>query len=84
MTMLQRCDPEDTDKLSEAELEELIGEVMKAYEGPESTKDPFMSPMLATPDMLTGLPPVHLVVRCTECHLLWIESLVIGIYNPCT
>ncbi len=56
------CVPEEEDKLSEQEIEELVTELMKVFDSPEITKDPYMSPMLATPEMLAGLPPIHLVV----------------------
>lgn len=55
--------PEEKDKLSEQEIEELAVELLKTFDAPECTNDPYMSPMLATPEMLTGLPPIHLVVR---------------------
>ena len=64
------CVPEEGDKLSEQEIEELATELMKAFDSPAITNDPYMSPMLATPEMLAGLPPVHLVVRLAECTLL--------------
>ena len=56
------CVPKESDKLSELEIEELIDELAKVYEAPPITNDPYMSPVLAPPEMLTGLPPVHLVV----------------------
>ncbi len=58
----RQCVPEEQDKLSEQEIQELVVELMKTFDAAECTNDPYMSPMLATPEMLTGLPPIHLVV----------------------
>lgn len=35
---------------------------MKNFKDGDATKDPFMSPLLAPDEMLSGLPPVHIVV----------------------
>jgi len=64
--MVQR-EPDDKDKLTPIELEELLAEVMKMYESGPSTQDPFMSPLFATDDQLAGLPPVHIIVSMYCC-----------------
>ena len=56
-------EPLEEDRLSPAEIDQLIGEILKSFEDPEVTKDPLMSPALAPDKMLIGLPIVHLVVR---------------------
>lgn len=55
-------EPDEQDKLSPDEIEALVLEVMKTYQDPEVTKDPYMSPLLAPADMLTGLPTAHIIV----------------------
>ena len=55
-------EPDDKDKLTPAETEELLAEVMKGLDGGVCAEDPFMSPLLASNELLAGLPPVHIVV----------------------
>ena len=58
-----RQEPLKEDSLSPAEIDQLVDGVLKSFEDPEVTKDPYMSPALAPDEMLIGLPVVHLVVR---------------------
>lgn len=60
--LLHKREPDEKDKLTEAELEELLAEVMKSFEDDPCTHDPFMSPSLASDELLAGLPPIHIVV----------------------
>ena len=62
LTVHHNREPEEQDKLSQDDLEVLILEVLKTYQEPEMTKDPYMSPLLAPDDMLTGLPTTHIIV----------------------
>ena len=67
-------EPEQGDILSPSEFEELVEEMMKAFQDGDVTKDPFMSPALATDEMLSGLPPVHIIViehfkKCTQLRV---------------
>lgn len=62
LTVSHNREPDECDKLSSDEIEALVLEVMKTYQDPEVTKDPYMSPLLAPADLLTGLPTVHIIV----------------------
>ena len=73
--MCFRQDPDRKDILSPTEFEELVEEMMKTFQDGDTTKDPYMSPLLATDEMLSGLPPVHIIVSvsintsyCYELH----------------
>ena len=44
------------------EIEKLAEEVIASYNDPEVVFNPYMSPYLASPEMIHGLPPVYLVV----------------------
>ena len=73
LTVHHNREPDEVDKLSQDELEALISEVVKTYQDPEVTKDPFMSPLLASDDLLNGLPTVHIIVSSYKyivCSLL--------------
>ena len=35
---------------------------MKGYRDGDATKDPFMSPLFAPSEQLSGLPPVYIIV----------------------
>lgn len=64
-TQIPTCfkqEPKEHDKLSPSEFEEAMEEVMKSYQDGDATKDPYMSPLLAPDELLSGLPPVHIVV----------------------
>lgn len=60
--MCVKQEPNEEDRLTPAEFEDLVEEVLKSYRTGDITKDPYMSPLLATDEMLSGLPPVHIVV----------------------
>ena len=62
LTVRHNRDPDERDKLSSDEIEALVMEVTKTYHDPEVTKDPYMSPLLAPADLLTGLPTAHIIV----------------------
>ena len=62
--LLFECEPDEKDKLTPEDMEDLLAEVMKSLEGGGCTDDPFMSPLFASDELLAGLPPVHIVV----CH----------------
>ena len=62
LTVRHNREPDEADKLSQDDLDALILEVLKTYQEPEVTKDPYMSPLLAPDDMLTGLPTTHIIV----------------------
>ena len=66
ITTRQQQEPDENDKLSPAELESLIDELVKSYDDPEIVNDPFMSPLLAPAELLKGLPPIHLIVSLYE------------------
>ena len=44
------------------EIEKLAEEVIASYDDPEVVLNPYMSPYLASPEMIHGLPPIYLVV----------------------
>ena len=69
ITTRQQQEPDENDKLSPAELESLIDELVKSYDDPEIVNDPFMSPLLAPAELLKGLPPIHLIV--STCLYTW-------------
>ena len=60
--MCVKQEPHEGDKLTPAEFEDLVEEILKNFKDGDATKDPFMSPLLAPDEMLSGLPPVHIVV----------------------
>ena len=62
LTVHHNREPDERDKLSSDEIEALVLEVTKTYQDPEITKDPYMSPLLAPADLLTGLPTAHIIV----------------------
>lgn len=62
LTVNHKQEPDERDKLTPEEIEALICEVVKTYQDAEVTKDPFMSPLLAPDDLLTGLPTAHIIV----------------------
>ena len=45
---------------------------MKSYDDGDATKDPFMSPMLAPDELLSGLPPIHIIVSETGLCMLYV------------
>lgn len=58
---------------------------MKSYRSVETTKDPFMSPLLASDDMLSGLPPVHIVVSAQDLDDLppsYLIYIIRAKFNP--
>ena len=62
LTVNHNRDPDECDKLSRDEIDALVLEVIKSYEEAEITRDPYMSPLLASADLLTGLPTAHIIV----------------------
>ena len=62
MSCFFKRDPKEEDKLSPTAFEELVEEMIKGFQDSDVTKDPFMSPLLAPDEMLSGLPPIHIVV----------------------
>ena len=63
--------PEET--LTQQEIDSLVRELLDSYKDSDVTKDPFMSPALASDELLQGLPPVDVIVcdytiiTCTRC-----------------
>ena len=55
-------EPIEEDKLSPTVFEELMEEMIKGFQDGDVTKDPYMSPLLAPDEMLSGLPPIHIIV----------------------
>ena len=62
LTVRHNREPDECDKLSSDEIDALVLEVMKTYQDPEVTKNPYMSPLLAPADLLTGLPTAHNII----------------------
>ena len=54
--------PSKEDVLSEEEIEHLCRELLDTYKDSETTRDPFLSPALASDDLLEGLPPISIIV----------------------
>lgn len=56
---------------------------MKGYRIGDVTKDPYMSPLLASDEMLSGLPPVHIVVSIL-IHPWELTVKCAGMYAGCS
>ncbi len=47
---------------------------MKGYRDKDSTKDPFMSPIFAPDELLSGLPPIHIIVSIIGIDTMFVHG----------